>query len=161
RCARAIGEGAAGGPVVLLFSDVLLGVTAMLAAAKAGQVFVPLDPSFPAERLRRTVEHAGARLILADAAARCLADSIGGATGRPVLEMPAIDEGLPDDNLRLRIDPHQVAYVIYTSGSTGVPKGVAQTHRGRLMNLRNAVNGLQLSARDRLIMLHSVGFSAA
>ncbi|GLY85077.1 hypothetical protein Airi02_030060 [Actinoallomurus iriomotensis] len=84
-------------------------VTAILAAWKAGAVYLPIDPDQPEERLA---------FLLADA--------------DPVLVLGPDDVDVPgdDSDLGVPVSPDQAAYVIYTSGSTGRPKGVAVTHRG-------------------------------
>ncbi|HEY4455534.1 MAG TPA: condensation domain-containing protein, partial [Pseudonocardiaceae bacterium] len=87
-------------------------VIAMLAVWKAGGVYLPVDPTLPAERIA---------FVLDDA--------------KPVLVLDAINPGeqpatAPVTDLR----PDNTAYVIYTSGSTGRPKGVAVPHRA-LANL--------------------------
>ncbi|MFF2900130.1 amino acid adenylation domain-containing protein [Streptomyces sp. NPDC057966] len=102
-------------------------VCALLGVLKSGAAYVPLDPAYPAERLRYMVEDSAAPVVVTQSAhadlfapgtALLLADRewpAGTRTGTA----PVAAAG-PDD----------VAYVIYTSGSTGRPKGVRVGHRG-------------------------------
>ncbi|MFC8659300.1 amino acid adenylation domain-containing protein [Streptomyces parvus] len=108
-------------------------LVAMLAVLKTGAAYLPLDPAYPAERLRFMIEDAKPHCVLTDTA-------IG--AGRPDtfirLDDPAITGELehlspaaPSDADRTeRLLPSHPAYVIYTSGSTGTPKGVVVPHRG-------------------------------
>src|SRR5205085_759124 len=99
---------------------------------KAGGAYLPLDPSYPRERLSLMVEDAGAGVLLtqqnlagrfrhADIELICL-DADQDKIARESAENPT--SGVTADNL---------VYVIYTSGSTGRPKGVLVTHDA-LMN---------------------------
>ncbi|MBQ0826114.1 non-ribosomal peptide synthetase [Streptomyces tagetis] len=102
---------------------------AMLAIAKAGGVFAPLDPDHPAKRLARLVRSLDARVVLTPAGTT----AEEWAPGATVVHPDLVDEGPthdPDDHDRrapLRLD--NSAYVIFTSGSTGEPKGVVIPHR--------------------------------
>ncbi|WP_266169116.1 non-ribosomal peptide synthetase [Dyella subtropica] len=113
-------------------------VTGLLAILKAGACYVPLDPSYPSERLLQILAEAGTNLVLCDAAGR---HALGpqSLTQHHVLDLDALPKHcstLPKDDLASPHDstPDHLAYVIYTSGSTGTPKGVAMPHRP-LLNL--------------------------
>ncbi|MFD9888891.1 amino acid adenylation domain-containing protein [Amycolatopsis sp. NPDC059027] len=82
-------------------------VVAILAVVKSGGAYVPVDPSYPAERISDLIDDVAPVLTL-----RELPDVTG---------LPASDPGIA-------VDPRNLAYVMFTSGSTGVPKGVAVTH---------------------------------
>ncbi|MEZ4236677.1 MAG: amino acid adenylation domain-containing protein [Myxococcota bacterium] len=81
-------------------------VVALWATWWLGAVWVPVDPSHPADRRRALLDDAGARIVLDDEAVR----------ERETAVCPA------------RTDPSQLAYLMFTSGSTGRPKGVAVEH---------------------------------
>ncbi|HVQ15429.1 MAG TPA: condensation domain-containing protein, partial [Vicinamibacterales bacterium] len=112
-------------------------VVSMLAAMKAGGGYVPLDPSYPDERLRFMVEDARPALIVASQRhAPRFADSGARVMGLEALHLPGIARGkqaLPDP-----ARAEDLAYVIYTSGSTGRPKGVMITQR----NVANCFAGM-------------------
>ncbi|WP_432534345.1 non-ribosomal peptide synthetase [Kineococcus esterisolvens] len=103
-------------------------VVALLAVLDAGAAFLPLDPAHPLERLRGTVEDAGAVLVLTGVD---LAGALS-APGRPALDPAALREelaALPDGplaphELAAARHPEHLAYVTSTSGSTGRPKAV-------------------------------------
>jgi amino acid adenylation domain-containing protein/non-ribosomal peptide synthase protein (TIGR01720 family) len=97
---------------------------AMLAVMKSGAAFVPLDPAWPQERLRRALRELRAPLVVACAASLPAA----GALGAPVLAAD-LDAGEAPD---LEVEPgaEDPLYAIYTSGSTGIPKAAVVPHGG-------------------------------
>ncbi len=102
-------------------------VVAMLGVLKSGAAYLPLDPSFPAERLRFMVCDASAAIVLTDAGRPDVFDDCG---ARRVTMAEASATGWqPTAPPRRRATPANAAYIIYTSGSTGVPKGVVIEHR--------------------------------
>ncbi|WP_232665726.1 non-ribosomal peptide synthetase [Pseudonocardia sp. TRM90224] len=101
-------------------------VAAVLAVHKAGAAYLPLDPGYPAERLRFMIADASPRLVLT------VEGSVLPNVEAVVLDEPATAARLASlDGSPVRVPPHPDgrAYVIYTSGSTGVPKGVEVSHR--------------------------------
>ena len=103
---------------------------ALLGVLKAGGAFVPLDPSYPPERLAFMMEDSGAPVLLTDAAACAASDGAGGPGGAPRCRMADHRAAECQAARRLAVGGDRLAYVIYTSGSTGTPKGVLGLHRG-------------------------------
>ncbi|MCP4658698.1 MAG: amino acid adenylation domain-containing protein, partial [bacterium] len=108
-------------------------VEALLAVLKAGGVFVPLDSSYPEERLAFMLQNAEvdvlvARRELLDPLARPDARIVVPDADREAIRRHGVDR--PASGVR----PDNLAYLIYTSGSTGRPKGVSMPHRA-LTNL--------------------------
>ncbi|MGW1204582.1 amino acid adenylation domain-containing protein [Streptomyces cyaneofuscatus] len=105
-------------------------VIAVLAVLKAGAAYVPLDPAYPAERLRlMTTQLAGNELNIASAATRDLL--LGTATDVLLVEELAdtlAAEPVTDPDISLTGD--DLCYVVFTSGSTGTPKATAIRHEG-------------------------------
>ncbi len=108
-------------------------IVALVAVLKAGGAYLPLDPSYPPERLGLMVEQAGASILLTQ---KSLVSRL------PALEaachcLDSLDQFLAQEK-RERLghtpSPEDAAYVLFTSGSTGVPKGVLMEHRP-LVNL--------------------------
>ncbi|MFI6041312.1 amino acid adenylation domain-containing protein [Nocardia sp. NPDC051321] len=109
-------------------------VLAMIAVAKTGAAFVPIDPTYPVDRIEHMIGDSGVVAGVTVAAARkSLPDKVNWlilddeTTARNVREQDASAIGVA-----MRLD--QIAYIIYTSGSIGLPKGVLVSHRG-LANL--------------------------
>jgi amino acid adenylation domain-containing protein len=112
-------------------------VVGLLGILKAGAVYVPLDPSYPKERLLLMLRDSGAPIVVTQTAVWRevhIADE-----GLQVVDLesdwPAVSRS-PSDNPDSPTDPDDLAYVIYTSGSTGTPKGVQAPHRGALNRLQ-------------------------
>ncbi|SMC96648.1 amino acid adenylation domain-containing protein [Fulvimarina manganoxydans] len=129
--ARLIERGLGRGSIVAIHMERSpLMVVALLGVMKAGAAWLPLDPSYPPERLAMMVEDSGAALILHDE--RPLAFS----SAAPRLD---VFETLASASLADRpaspLAPEDLAYLIYTSGSTGRPKGVRALHRGLIARL--------------------------
>ncbi|MFE7755039.1 amino acid adenylation domain-containing protein [Streptomyces sp. NPDC057418] len=117
---RAAGVGP-GGLVALLTERAAWSVTAMLGTLKAGAAYVPIEPTYPPERIRH---------ILADSGAAALLVRREPEFPVPVPVLTAGEAaGLPGTPLGVPVTPDDLAYVIYTSGSTGTPKGIGVHHR--------------------------------
>ncbi|WLQ32271.1 amino acid adenylation domain-containing protein [Streptomyces castrisilvae] len=102
-------------------------VVSVLAVLGAGAAYLPLDPGYPAGRLRFMVRDAKPALVLTHAATAGVPDGVRTERVDLVRERP---EGRPG-RVPLEFPGAQdLAYVIYTSGSTGTPKGVAVPHGG-------------------------------
>lgn len=102
-------------------------VAAALAIMKAGAAYVPMDPSYPADRIALFIADSGCAVIVTDAQT---------AAQLPPQACPllCVDQDLriaaaPDSPPHNAVTPADLAYVIYTSGSTGRPKGVMVEHR--------------------------------
>jgi len=123
-----------GQPVALLFGHQPSIVAAILAVLKSANLYVPLDSSYPVDRLRYMLAHSTARLILTDSAHYALAQKLA-ADDMEIVNIDGLDTRICGDNLNLPITPLEYAYVVYTSGSTGSPKGVFHNHRNVLYSV--------------------------
>lgn len=130
----------------------LVGILAIL---KAGGVYVPLDPAYPAGRLLHMVRDASVGLVVGDVAA--LPEEVAGGLAAVALDErppgPAAD--VPDPEATGRQD---AAYVIYTSGSTGLPKGCVVTHGNVLALLSGSLPLFAFGPEDRWSLFHSASF---
>ena len=128
-----------------------------LAVMKAGGAYMPLDFSFPEERLRYMCEDAGVRLILSE-------------DDRVRQAMPSFDgdvftsdnlEALPISDMKLPEPQPSYRYVIlYTSGSTGRPKGVALEHHNIVNFCHWYHKEFRMTSDDRALGYSNFGFDA-
>ncbi|MCK8782445.1 LLM class flavin-dependent oxidoreductase [Rhizobium sp. NTR19] len=101
-------------------------VVGALAIMKAGGAYIPLDPSFPADRLAFMIKDSRAKLVLTAGGLRTssLLSDVRFLCVNDILRNPK-----GTGRLAGNVKPKNLAYVIYTSGSTGLPKGVMIEHR--------------------------------
>ncbi|WP_433606607.1 non-ribosomal peptide synthase/polyketide synthase [Prescottella agglutinans] len=136
-------------------------VLCVWAVAKAGAAYVPVDPTYPADRIAHMVTDSAAVLGIAadvdalpDAVSWCTLTTLeqaASAAGRSVAAVRDADRLRP-----LHLD--HVAYVIYTSGSTGKPKGVEVTHRGLSGLVNQSAELYEVTAADRVLHVCSPSF---
>ena len=134
-------------------------VTSVLAIMKTGAAFLPLDLSWPRERIAAVLDQSGTSIVV-------------GRAGLPVSPLPALRMLLLDqEEVAIAAKAAQdtanpavaddIAYVIYTSGSTGIPKGVEITQG----NLANFVawhrDAFAIQPSDRSAHIAALGFDAA
>lgn len=112
-------------------------LVSVLAVWKAGAAYVPLDPTYPQDRLVYMAEDARLAAIISESKFESLSNTIASAPQATVVLVDKESEVIKsrsDENQSLELSATDVAYVIYTSGSTGKPKGVLIEHRS-LVNL--------------------------
>ena len=134
-------------------------LVALLGALKAGAAYVPLDPSYPAERIGFMLEDSAAPVVVTERA--LVADLPAG--GHAVL---TIEDALEADADATTAGgpvagPEDVAYVIFTSGSTGRPKGVRIPHRAAVNFLASMAREPGLRADDTLCAITTLSFDIA
>jgi amino acid adenylation domain-containing protein len=131
-------------------------VVGLLAILKAGGAYLPLDPSYPRERLEYMLEDSGACVLLAQSH---LLDTLPSFSGQ-LLSLDDSEQPEADDiSLALPIvTPENLAYVIYTSGSTGRPKGSLVTHANVSRLLRATEGWFDFSTSDVWTLFHSPSF---
>ena len=119
-------------------------VVAVLATLKSGAAYLPLDPSYPHERLAFMLQDAGVTVLLTQSA---LIGKLPRFEGKKLcLDSDWHEiEKQARENLHIDVTPESLAYVIYTSGSTGNPKGAMITHRGLTNYLQWAVEAYDVA----------------
>ena len=121
-------------------------VTTALAVMKAGAVYLPIDPTYPEERLNFVLSDADPALVLRE----------------PVSGLGRFGTDNPTDTDRVRpLRPDNSAYLIYTSGSTGLPKGVPVPHRPVAEYFVWSADEYQIDDRERLLQVASPSFDVS
>ena len=135
--------------------DIIIGALAIM---KAGGAYLPVDPDYPADRIRYMLEDSGAQILLSQRHLKEKAESFTGVW------LDLGEEGLYDQEdkaLDCINNSSDLAYVIYTSGSTGKPKGVMVEHRN-LINLCSSHNlAYNLTFTDNCAAYIAFGFDAS
>jgi pristinamycin I synthase 3 and 4 len=138
-------------------------IVALLAIWKAGAAYLPLDPTYPAERTDYMLRDARPGLVvLEDSTA-----AVGEGSDTLVLRVDSCDlSGYPTANptqadRRSPVQADHAAYVIYTSGSTGRPKGVVVSHRGIPNTATAAADHLGVTSGSRVLQFASLNFDAS
>jgi amino acid adenylation domain-containing protein len=144
-----------GVPVAVCLSRGPSAVTAMLAAAKAGGVYVPLDPAYPDDALRLRLDQVRPPIVVTDVPERLAAL----CPGTPFL-LPATADGDASD-LDGTPGPDDIAYTIFTSGSTGMPKGVTAHHRGLANVVYSKIVLFDVRPDSRVLQFVSFGFGVS
>jgi amino acid adenylation domain-containing protein/non-ribosomal peptide synthase protein (TIGR01720 family) len=143
--------------VGLYLSSSINFIVALLGVLKAGAAFLPLDPSYPPERLKWIVQDSQAQVFISDQAT----DPFFQAGEDRLINLAEIDWTQQVARLNLPIFPSHLAYIIYTSGSTGKPKGVMVTHGGIQNLARSQTATFDVTPASRIYQFASVSFDAA
>ncbi|MGH6763999.1 MAG: amino acid adenylation domain-containing protein, partial [Phyllobacterium sp.] len=143
-------------------------VVALLAIAKAGGGYVPVDPNYPQARIAFMLTDAAPVLVLT------VAEVAGGlpavaAVGVVVVDDPATVTAVAAMPNRVVTDTDRTAalvvahpaYVIYTSGSTGQPKAVLVSHAGLSSFVTAEIDHYQVSPGNRVLAMSSPSFDAS
>lgn len=133
-------------------------IMTILAVLKAGGAYLPLDPTYPQERLNAMIEDAGVKVIISDPH---LATALQFENCQTVSFDESDLNAYPDSNpdyagQDLSVD--NLAYVIYTSGSTGKPKGVMVEHRNLHHFLVNTHQRYRLNEQDKVLQFSTMNF---
>ncbi|EAZ91770.1 non-ribosomal peptide synthetase [Crocosphaera chwakensis] len=133
--------------------EMLIGLLAIL---KAGGTYIPIDPTYPSERINYILEHSQVNVILTQ--------SWVWKENREKYTIIAIDKitlhptpYTPHPHLT----PQDLAYIIYTSGSTGKPKGVEISHQGIVNFLWSMAQQPGINSDDILLSVTTLSFDIA
>ena len=130
----------------------------MLAALKAGGVYLPLDPRHP--RLRHLRHHRGERRSLGAPGKAWLQEFRERCRGGAAKVVVIVRTRASDRRMQppLRASPRNLAYIIHTSGSTGTPKGAMVDRGGMFNNLMTKIPALNLGRSDVIAQTASQAF---
>lgn len=133
-------------------------VVALLAVLKAGGAYIPMDPSYPAERLAFLLEDAAPLVLVTHSS---LEERLPATAPTLCLDkMEPLLAQQPEHNPTPALNLDNLAYVIYTSGSTGKPKGTLIEHRGLSNYLAWAVQAYAVADGAGAPVNSSIGFDA-
>lgn len=130
-------------------------IIALLAILKAGAVYLPLDPSYPPERLSYIVSDSKAPIVITS---KHLLVNLAAAKAR-IVSLEEEANLISKESLKspvCKIYPDNLAYAIYTSGSTGLPKGTLLAHRGLCSLITTQIAHFQIKPSSRLLQTLSI-----
>lgn len=145
------------GRVGILLERSVQTYVALLAVLKCGAAFVPIDPSFPAERIAYIAEDAALNLLLTTSGFA----QVTATLACPVLPVDTAGDTIAQQSPARLVRPDTedaLCYIIYTSGSTGHPKGVAinQSSICNFIAVCTPIYGV--TARDRVYQGMTIAF---
>ncbi|MCZ0853478.1 AMP-binding protein, partial [Brevibacillus laterosporus] len=149
-------KGVGPGSVVGLMTDRSVDmIVCLLGILHSGGCYLPLDPAFPAQRIRFMVEDSNATLVLSQA---------------PIIErfelpcevvdsnMLSVQSETCEQNVVSKASEEDLAYVIYTSGSTGNPKGVMIEQRAFVHFIQAMTEAIPLEQNKNILALTTISF---
>lgn len=141
---------------VLVGTDAVAEISAIVGAIAAGAVALPLDAREPVRHLSRIIDQSRPSTVLAGRALLSLAAEMApGVTAREITGDAALESFSA-----AHVSPDAPAYICYTSGSTGDPKGIVATHRKTVAQARASAEALSHGPDDRHTLLHSLAAGA-
>jgi amino acid adenylation domain-containing protein len=150
-----IDQGIRGGDFVAIQLDRGIDlIVAILGVLKAGAVYLPIDPTYPAARIGYMLSDSGSRYVITSRA------YMGSHSGVVELSVESLQGELARNPFQ-SADPNGLAYVIYTSGTTGNPKGVMVAHAGFVNMCRYQVLVYGLGAGESVLQFASISFDAS
>ena len=154
-------------------------IIALLGILKVGATYVPLDPTYPTERINYAQADAQITFLLTETSLINNISQVISPVALPIVSpevssivSPTIniinldtDKEIiaqqPSSNPDIVVSPQQLAYIIYTSGSTGQPKGVMIEGRSLVNVLVSLQQQLSITATDKLLAITTIAFDIA
>ncbi|MEM9272766.1 MAG: amino acid adenylation domain-containing protein [Cyanobacteria bacterium P01_F01_bin.143] len=135
--------------------EMIIGVLGIL---KAGGAYLPLDPTYPAERLEFMLADSQVSILLTS---HKLIDQLPQIATKIICldteDLPPESSTNPDSQVTIQ----NLAYLIYTSGSTGTPKGVLVSHEGLVNLTQDKIRTCQVRGSSRILQFFSLSFDAS
>jgi non-ribosomal peptide synthetase component F len=141
---------------VLLGSDAVAEIAAIVGVIAAGALVLPLDAREPVRHLSRIIDRSRPSTVLASRALLSLAAEVAPS----VVAREIRDDGASEVFVAAHRAPDAPAYICYTSGSTGEPKGIVATHRKTVAQSVASAEALSHGPDDRHTLLHSLSAGA-
>ena len=142
-------------PIAVLLGRSANMVAVLLGILKSGRSYIPLDPTFPKERLSYIVDNSQSKILISEKEYE-----LEGVEEVAIVSLENILAGIDvfEGNRSTVISPEDTAYIIYTSGSTGNPKGVEIGHQALLNFLTSIQQKPGVSSKDLLFSVTTYSF---
>lgn len=137
-------------------------IISILAVLKSGSAYVPIDPSYPADRKAYMLNDSNCSMIITS---KYYHDNISTSwnTGE-IISFDEIEEGLktlPAHSIKAGPLANNLAYIIYTSGSTGMPKGVMVEHASVANLIHSRTLTLGIDRHERILQFYNFSFDVS
>ncbi len=144
--------------VAVLMDNSAEAYLSLIAVLKAGGTYVPIDPSWPKDRIEESFELADIKLVITQSYHLENVQFSG-----PIFAMDFQLEMLtePITLPTIIVHPHSRAYILFTSGTTGTPRGVEVEHKALANMLYDQKNFMSLQVGDRLAQPYAPTFDAS
>ena len=143
--------------VPLCFEKSIWMTVAVISVLKAGGVVVPLDASYPKNRLLGIIEDTAATIVLCESqfSSAFIDSGLGVVSDIPQLLTTLLEDQTP---IVTEIESSDPAFILFTSGSTGKPKGIVHTHSTICSSVAAYAPALNLTANSRVLQFAAYSF---
>ena len=131
---------------------------AVLAVLKSGAAYVPVDPHYPADRIKYMLDDSGAEILISQSS---LSDQLPEHAAHKIFIDQFDFQTGDDSNPQSGVGVDDPLYAIYTSGSTGLPKGVVLNHAGLANLIHWQLGQNRLSEPARTLQYASISFDVS
>ena len=131
-------------------------IATMLGIIKAGGVFLPIDETYPKERIEYMLRDSKAKLLVTDRGLQRNIEFFGKVVNIHLEDL----KNQNTTNISTQLSPNNLIYIMYTSGSTGQPKGVMVEHKN-VVRLVKETNYIDFQETDRIIQGSTIVFDAS
>ncbi len=136
--------------------DLMISVLAIL---KAGAAFLPIDPTYPDERIKYMLKDSGVSIVITQSIFSRIYSNFNGKVVLLDDNSKEIEEENSEDP-NIKTYPENLAYVIYTSGTTGKPKGTLLQHQGTINLAQVQKKAFNITSQSRVFQFSSLSFDA-
>ena len=133
-------------------------IVAILGVIKSGAAYVPIDPTYPEDRINYILKDSACKYVLTNQKSKAVLAEASNTQVISLDETAAAIKKQSSNNLSLEISPSNLLYVIYTSGTTGKPKGVLLEHENLVRLFVNEQALFDFNEKDVWTMFHSFCF---
>ncbi|MCB0746656.1 MAG: amino acid adenylation domain-containing protein, partial [Ignavibacteriae bacterium] len=132
----------------------------LLAINKVGAAVLPIDISYPKERINFLIEDSNSKLLITN---NFISEKLNIDKSKIILdeEISKVVKNFSEDDIKRTISSRNLCYLIFTSGSTGKPKGMVLEHEGLCNFVNNTIIDFKYGINERILQFSSFGFDAA